>query len=171
MAVCLFVITFCVLPGLVIAREPDIFAYDERDVEPGEIINVLIHVECHSYEANYTVKVTIVAGFVFVEEASDMDISEDTATITYLGDEGETLDFKFPMMVLNETRNGNYDIPYEAYWNGSETGFVQELVKSDSVRISVVGEEGESPCSSTDFILVPILGLGTAYCIVKRQKR
>lgn len=171
MAVYLLVITFCILPGLALAREPDVYTYDERNIEPGEIVNILINVECHAEVANYTVRVTIIPGFEFVEEASDMDIQDDTATITYIGNDGETLDFKFPMMVLNETRKGNYDIPYEVHWSGSETGYVQELVESDTIRISVVGEDGESPCSTTDFILVPILGLGVGYFIVKKKER
>lgn len=164
------IIIFLISAGIVSAGVPTINANDVFNVEPGDTFEVEVFVECHSVEANYTVSVTLHPRFQFVEEGSDMNISGTNASITYLGYDTDELRFEFPMVALNDTPEGDYNIPYQVYWNGSETSFVLTLIESDTVRVSV-GEGGDSACSTSDFIILPILGISIAFCIVKKQKR
>ncbi len=172
LVICVFLIAFCILAGFVSAGKPEVNANDVISrVDPGEEFDVNIFIDCHANVANYTVKITGSPRFRFVEDGSDMVISGSNASITKMGFDEENLRFKFPMMALNNTPDGDFSIHYEAYWNGSETGFVPELVESDSVRVSV-GEGGEdSPCSSAGFVILPVLAVGTAFSIVKKGSR
>jgi hypothetical protein len=170
-AIFFLVTTFLVFSAIGGAEEPDVTTNDVFGVESGEVFNVVIYVTCNSYEANYTVIVTTNERFQFIEEASDMDVSGDIARIDYFGVEGETLDFKFPMEAQEDLPGGDYEIPYDVYWMGEETGYIQELVRSGFVSISALGEKEQSPCSSVGFVVLPILSVGTVYCVFKKDGR
>jgi hypothetical protein len=170
LVICLLIIIFCVSVGIASAGVPTIHANDIFSIEPGDEFEVEVFIECHAVEANYTVNVTLHPRFQFVEEESDMIISGTNASITYLGYDTDELRFEFPMMALNDTPEGDYNIPYRVYWNGSETSFVFTLVESDTVQVSV-GEGGDSACSTTDSLILPIFGISIAFGIFKKQKR
>ncbi|UCE38043.1 MAG: hypothetical protein JSW00_02025 [Thermoplasmata archaeon] len=162
--------TFCVFAGIASAGEPDVSANNVIGIEPEEEFDLVIFVESHADDSNYTVIVTLHRRFEFVENKSDMIISGDEASITLEGDDKDELRFEFPMMAEEDTPEGSYHIDYEAYWNGSETDFENKLIKMDSVRVSV-GEGGRSSCSTTDFLILPVLAIGLVFCIVKKEKR
>lgn len=170
LVICMLIITFCVSAGFASAGVPTIHANDVLNIEPGEEFDIVIFVECHASVANYTVNVTLHPRFQFVEEGGDMVVSGSNASITYLGYDTDDLRFEFPMFALNNTPEGDYNIPFQAYWNGSETSYVLAQVESDTVQVSV-GEGGRSPCSTTDLLILPVFGVSIAFCIVKRQKR
>lgn len=170
LVMCMLIIIFYVLSGLASAGVPTIHANDVFHIEPGNDFDVVIFVECHAEVANNTVTVIRHPRFEFVEEGSDMVVDGDNASITETGYDTDEIRFEFPMMASNNTPEGDYNMHYEVHWNGSETGFVYTLVESDTIQVSV-GEGGDSACSTTDFILLPVFGLSIAFCIVKRQKR
>jgi len=170
LAILMITFAFCITAGFVSAGIPEINANDVLSVEPEEEFEVEVFVKCHAEEANYTVNVTLHPRFEFLEEGSDMNVSGNNASITYLGYDTDELRFEFPMMALNNTPEGDYNLNYQVYWNGSETGFVLTLVESDSVRVSV-GEGGQDTCSSSSLIILPITAFVTMFFIVKKEKR
>jgi hypothetical protein len=167
----LFMLIFILVyfSGFVNAGVPTVESYDVFNVEPGEEFEAEILVICHADLANYTVSVTLHPRFQFIENESDMVISGVNASITYEGLDTDELIFEFPMVSKNDTPDGNYNIKYEVYWNGSGTGFIPTFVESGTVQVSV--REGEdTPCSSTSFVILPLFGGGMIYSAYKRQK-
>jgi hypothetical protein len=163
------ILIFCFGAGIASAGVPEISAPPVSRIEPGEEFDVDIFVVCHAVEADYTVTLTLHPRFEFVEEGSGMVIADDNASITITGYDKDNPRFEFPMRALNDTPDGDYNIQYAVYWNGSETGFRETVVDGGSVRVSV-GEGGEdSPCSSTGILILPILAIVTAFCIVKKK--
>ncbi|MEE9150698.1 MAG: hypothetical protein V3U20_02550, partial [Thermoplasmata archaeon] len=163
------IIAFWVLAGITSAGVPTVEPHDVFRTEPGEKFEVEVLVICHADVANYTVSVTLHSRFQFVENDSDMVVSGTNASITYEGQDTDELFFEFPMVAKNNTPDGNYNIQYEVYWNGSETGFVSTLVERDTVSVSV-REGEESPCSSTGFVVLPLFAVGIVFSVFNKQK-
>ncbi|UCG69469.1 MAG: hypothetical protein JSV09_00130 [Thermoplasmata archaeon] len=169
LAILMLVIALFYFSGFASAGVPTVESYDVFHIEPGEEFEVEVLVICHADVANYTVTVTLHSRFQFAENDSDMVISGINASVTYEGRDTDELFFEFPMVANNNTPDGNYNIQYEVYWNGSETGFVPTFVERDTVRVSV-REGEESPCSSTSFIILPLFAVGMAYPAFKGLK-
>ena len=166
----IIILTFCVFAGIATAGVPTIRTNEVKNIEPEEIFEVAIIVESHAV-SNYTVEVTLHPRFEFADNESDMNITGDMASITIEGIDKDVLRFEFPMMAKNDTPEGEFNIQYEVYWNGTETGSTRELVKSDEVTVSV-GEGGDTgPCSSSSLLVLPVLFVGIAFLIVKKESR
>ena len=168
--ICMLIFALCFSVGIASAGIPEIEANDILRREPGEEFDVVIFVNSHA-EADYTVNLTRHPRFQFVEEGSNMNVSGDSALITYTGYDTDSLRFEFPMVAENDTPEGDYNIQYEVYWNGSETGFNYTLVEDQTVKISI-GEGGDSStCSSSALLVLPVLAFGTSLGISKKRKR
>ncbi len=170
MIMLVFIMTFCILAGIATAGIPTIRTSEVKNIEPEEIFEIEIIVESHAV-SNYTVEVTLHPRFEFADNKSDMNITGDTASITLHGIDTDVLRFEFPMMAKNDTPEGEFKVQYRVYWNGTETGFVRTLVESDTVAVSI-GEGGDTgPCSSSSLLVLPILGVGITFLIVKKESR
>ena len=165
-----FVVTLTFISGIASAGVPEVYANDVFHVDPGEVFDAVIIVECHADVANYTVIVTPHPRFEFAPEGSDITIVGESAFIMYLGYDTDRLRFEFPMMAKNDTPEGDYNTEYAVLWNGSETGNFISQVSSDSVTISV-GEGTSGSCSTLSFVVFPVLGVVTSFTIVKKHKR
>ncbi len=164
------ILTLCIFAGIATAGVPTIRTGEAKNKEPEEIFNVVVIVESHAV-SNYTVEVTLHPKFEFADNESDMNITGDTASITLDGIDTDVLRFEFPMMAKNETPEGEFNIQYSVYWNGTETGFTRELVESDTVTVSI-GEGGDTgPCSSSSLLVLPVLFVGISFLIVKKESR
>ncbi len=170
LCVILFGVTLTLISSIASAGVPTVYANDIFRVDPGEIFDVVVIVECHAEVANYTVIVTLHPRFEFAPEGSDMNVSGDSATIIYLGYDTDSLRFEFPMMAKNDTPEGDYTTAYAAFWSGSETGFITSQVSSDAVTISV-GEGTSGSCSTLSFTIFPALAVISSFTIVKKHKR
>jgi hypothetical protein len=169
----LLVMSMITFSTLASAGVPEIQANDKSLVEPEEDFDLVVFVDCHADVANYTVIVTLHPRFEFAEDPGDMVVANDSASasITLLGYDQDGLRFEFPMHALNETPEGDYNIPYEVKWNGSETSFALESVEEGTVRISV-GEGGsEGACGTTGLLVLPFVGFGAGMVIDKKRKR
>jgi hypothetical protein len=165
-----FAVTLTYISGIASAGVPEVYANDVFHVEPGEVFDAVVFVECHADVANYTVIVTLHPRFEFAPQGSDMNISDDVATITYLGYDTDILRFEFPMTAKNDTPEGDYTTAYASFWNGSETSYMPSQVSSDAITISV-GEGTSGSCTTLSFVVFPALGVVSSYTIVKRHKR
>ncbi len=167
---CMLIFALYFSVGIASAGVPEIEANDILHREPGVEFDVVIFVNSHA-DADYTVNVTLHPRFQFVENGSAMNVTGDTASITYTGYDTDSLRFEFPMVAENDTPEGDYNIQFEVYWNGSETGFNYTLVDDDTVKISI-GEGGDSsPCSSSALLVLPVLAFGTSFGITKKKYR
>lgn len=165
-------ITFFVLyAGFASAGVPEVRANDRFAVEPEEEFNIVIFVDAHAVEANYTVMVTLHQRFDFAADPGDVNVTGDKGTITYVGYDTDSLRFEFPMFAKNETPEGDYNIPYEVKWNGSETNFVLTDVEEGTVRVSVGEGGGDTNCSSAFLIIIPVSSIGILYSYIKRRRR
>lgn len=165
-----FAVILTFISGIASAGVPEVYANDIFHVDPGETFDVVVIVECHAEVANYTVIVTLHPRFDFAPQGSDMNVSDDVATITYVGYDTDTLRFEFPMVAQNDTPEGDYNTPYALFWNGSETGYMPSQVSSDTVVISV-GEGTSGSCSTLSFTILPALAVISSFTIVRKHKR
>jgi hypothetical protein len=156
--------------GYASAGIPEVSANNRYSVEPDEEFDLVIIIDSHG-EANYTVEVTLHPRFEFSSNVGDMEVTNNSAEITYLGYDTDSIRFEFPMMAKNETPEGDYNVPYKVFWNGSETSFNLTSVEEGTVRVSV-GEGGsEGGCNTAGLLVLPIAGLGTSYVVDKKKKR
>ncbi len=162
---------FLVFCATASAGIPEVRSNNLFSVEPEEEFEIVIFVDSHAAEANYTVIVTLHQRFEFASDPGDVNISGDTGTITYIGYDTDSLRFEFPMFAVNETPEGDYNIPYEVKWNGSETSFVLTSVEEGTVRVSVGEGGGDTNCSSVIFLILPISSIGLIYAVYKRKRR
>jgi hypothetical protein len=165
-----FAVILTLISGAASAGVPTVDANDVFHVEPGDTFDVVIFVECHAEVANYTVIVTLHPRFQFVPEGSDMNVTGDGASITYVGYDTDILRYEFSMVAENDTPEGDYKTAYAAFWIGSETGFNSSQVTSGSITISV-GEGTDGSCSTLSFTIFPALAVISSFTIVKRYKR
>jgi hypothetical protein len=164
------IFTLTIFAGIATAGVPTIKTAEVKNIEPEELFEIEIIVESHAV-SNYTVEVTLHPRFKFAGNESDMNITGDTASITIDGIDTDVLRFEFPMMAKNDTPEGEFNIEYRVYWNGTETGFTKELVESDKVTVSI-GEGGDTgPCSSSGLLVLPLLCVGVAFLIIKKENR
>jgi hypothetical protein len=162
---------FVLYAGLASAGVPEVRANDRFAVEPEEEFDIVIFVDAHATEANYTVVVTLHQRFEFAADPGDVNVTGDTGTITYVGYDTDSLRFEFPMFAKNETPEGDYNIPYEVKWNGAETNFTLEDVEEGTVRVSIGEGGGDTNCSSAFFLILPVSGLGILYGYSRRKRR
>jgi hypothetical protein len=153
------------------AGVPEVRSNNLFSVEPEEEFEIVIFVDPHAAEANYTVSVTLLQRFAFASNSGDVNVSGDTGSITYIGYDTESIRFEFPMFAVNGTPEGDYNIPYEVKWNGSETSFVLTSVEEGTVRVSVGEGGGDTNCSSAIIIILPITGMGIIYTFIKKKRR
>jgi hypothetical protein len=165
-----FVVTLTYISGIASAGVPTVYANDIFTVDPGEVFDVVVIVECHAEVGNYTVIVTLHPRFEYAPEGSDMNVSDDVATITYLGYDTDSLRFEFPMIAKNDTPEGEYNTPYAVFWNSSEIGNLPSQVTSDTVVISV-GEGTSGSCSTLSFTILPALAVISSFTVVRKYKR
>jgi hypothetical protein len=167
----ILIATFVLYAGLASAGVPEVRADDRFNVEPEEEFDLVVFVDAHAVEANYTVIVTLNQRFEFAADPGDVNVSGKIGTITHIGYDTESIRFEFPMFAVNGTPEGDYNIPYEVKWNGSETSFNISDVEEGTVRVSI-GEGGsETNCSSAFFLVLPASGLGIIYAYNKRRRR
>jgi hypothetical protein len=167
----LLVMSMITFSSLASAGVPEVQADDRFSVDTEEEFDLVIFVDCHADVANYTVIVTLHPRFAFAEDPGEMVVTNDSASITLLGYDTDSLRFEFPMYAVNETPEGDYNIPYEVKWNGSETSFALESVEEGTVRVSV-GEGGsEGACGTSSLLVLPFVGFGAGMVLDKKRKR
>lgn len=168
LSILVVITSLTLLSGAAGAGVPTIHANDIFHTEPGETFDVVVLVECHAQEANYTVVVKLHPRFEFVPEGSAMNVSGDSASITYTGYDEDTLRFEFPMMPKDDTPEGEYKTGYSVFWTGPETGNMTSQVTSSSVAVSV-GEGTSGSCATLSFVILPILALVSSFAIIRKK--
>lgn len=167
----LLAMSLITISSLASAGIPEIQANDKSLVEPEEEFELVVFVDCHADVANYTVIVTLHPRFEFAEDTGDMEVTNDSASITLLGYDQDSLRFEFPMLAVNETPEGDYNIPYEVKWNGSETSNVLTSVEEGTIRVSIGQGGSEGGCGTTGLLVLPFVGFGAAVVLDKKRKR
>jgi hypothetical protein len=171
LAIFILFLVFLLFASTASAGVPEVRANNRFSIEPGEEFDIVVFVDCHADEANYTVIVTLHQRFEFADDTGDMNVSGDTATIIYVGYDTDSLRFEFPLVAKNGTPEGDYNIPYEVKWNGTETSFTLSSVEEGTVRVSVGEGGGDTNCASVSIIILPIMGMGIIYTIDKKRRR
>jgi hypothetical protein len=171
LAMFILFLTFLVLSHTASAGIPEVRANNLFNVEPEEEFEIVIFVDAHADEANYTVIVTLHQRFEFASDPGDVNVSGNEGTITYVGYDTDSIRFEFPLFAKNGTPEGDYNIPYEVKWNGSETSFVLTDVEEGTVRVSVGEGGGDTNCSSAIFLIIPAFSIGIIYAVNKRKRR
>lgn len=171
LAIIVLFLAFLVFSQTASAGIPEVRANNLFSVEPEEEFEIVVFIDAHAVEANYTVIVTLHQRFEFAADPGDVNISGNTGTITYVGYDTDSIRFEFPMFAKNETPEGDYNIPYEVKWSGSETSFNLTDVEEGTVRVSVGEGGGDSNCASAIFLIFPISTIGLIYTVYKRKRR
>jgi hypothetical protein len=171
MMILLLVMSLLTFSTLASAGIPEVQVNNVASVEPEEDFDIVIFVDAHADIANYTVIVTLHPRFEFGQTPSEMVVRNDSASLTLLGYDQDSLRFEFPLIAQNGTPEGDYNIQYEVKWNGSETSNLLESVEEGTVRVSVGQGGSEGACGSTGLLILPFVGLGAATVLDKRRKR